>query len=376
MHSAETLLRQLVQYPSLTPTDAGCQDFIANYLTRCGFTCTRYNSPPVSNLYAERGTEGPLLLFAGHTDVVPVGEIAAWHTPPFELVEKDGFWYGRGVADMKGGLVAMLLMAERLAKTTLPGRIGFLITSGEEGDVFQQGTPFVMEKLKQQGICPTYCIVGEPSSDQQVGDTIKIGRRGSFTARITLHGQQGHVAYPHLAVNPIHQLAPALLELSKSVLDQGTPHFPPSSLQIVQITAGGEATNLIPGDVTLTLNIRYSPEHTADSLQQHIAACFQKHKLTPTYHWQHSGIPFLTETGRLLTTCCEVIQSTIGHPPILSTSGGTSDGRFIAPYGVEVIELGLCNATIHQVNECIRVDEIDALAHLYEQITRQIFQPA
>ncbi|MCX7115617.1 MAG: succinyl-diaminopimelate desuccinylase [Gammaproteobacteria bacterium] len=362
-----SILRELIQFPSITPLDAGCQDYLAQQLTALGFDCVRYDAAPVSNLYAQYGTGSPLLVFAGHTDVVPPGDLNAWDTPPFELTEKDGFLYGRGVADMKGGLAAMLVMAKELVQNhaELNGSLGFLITSGEEGDQFDLGTPVLMQKLQEQGICPDYCIVGEPSSEKRCGDTLKIGRRGSLTASIVIQGKQGHVAYPQLADNPIHRASHAIAALADLVLDEGNAYFPPSTLQITQIQAGSGANNVIPGQLSLSCNVRFNTEQNETILKDLIVACFTQYQLNPVIQWRLNGLPFLTSQGRLLEVTREVIQQHLQQEPILSTSGGTSDGRFIAPYGTEVIELGLCNATLHQVNERIASESLLQLTQLY-----------
>ena len=369
-----TLLQKLISFPSLTPNDAGCQAFMMSFLQQQGFRCQHFDNPRVANFFADSGVDGPLLVFAGHTDVVPVGDASAWRTPPFQLTEKDGLSYGRGVADMKGSLASMLLAAADFIKQypKRKGRLGFLITSGEEGDDFQLGTPHVMKQLQQQGRLPNYCVVGEPSSHKNVGDVIKIGRRGSLTGKISLKGKQGHVAYPHLAINPIHTLSPALLELTQTRWDEGNTYFPPTSLQITHLHAGGEANNIIPGELTLHFNIRYSTEHTYQSLQNAVQACFARHALTPDIHWQLNGEPFLTENGYLLQQATHVIEKITGKKPELSTSGGTSDGRFIAPYNVEVIELGPINATIHQANECVALTDLETLRRMYYALCEKI----
>lgn len=371
MRSIQSLLSDLVQYQSVTPNDAGCQDYLIQRLEALGFDCQRFDHPPVANFFARLGTNKPLLVFAGHTDVVPIGDATKWQTHPFELHEKNGMLYGRGVADMKGSLAAMLISAERFIKNNpdYSGSLGFLITSGEEGDDYHLGTPWVMEQLTQQGIKLDYCIVGEPSSSHRLADTLKIGRRGSLNAQITVHGKQGHVAYPHLAHNAIHMISPVLTELTQKQWDQGNAHFPPTSLQITHLQAGGFANNVIPGELHLQLNIRYSTEQTASSLKQAIEACFERHHLNPDINWRLSGEPFLTDKGALLETCSRVIENHTGVLPDLSTSGGTSDGRFIAPFGVEVVELGPINATIHQVNECVALADLEQLADLYYDIS-------
>lgn len=372
MKAIQSLLRDLIQYQSVTPNDVGCQDYLINRLKAFGFDCLRFNHPPVANFFARFGTNKPLLVFAGHTDVVPVGDCNKWHTDPFQLHENNGILYGRGVADMKGSIAAMLMAAEKLIANhpNFSGSLGFLITSGEEGDDYHLGTPFIMEQLTQKGVAIDYCIVGEPSSSHRLADTIKIGRRGSLNASITLHGKQGHVAYPHLARNAIHMISPVLAELTQQSWDKGNAYFPPTSLQITHLQAGGLANNVIPGELNLQLNIRYSTEQTESTLKQAIEACFERHHLNPEIHWRLSGEPFLTDKGQLLNTCLRVIEQKTGQLPELSTSGGTSDGRFIAPFGVEVVELGPINATIHQVNECVALADLEQLADLYYEITR------
>lgn len=369
----EELLKQLIEYPSITPHDTGCQDFLITHLESLGFKCQRFNNPPVSNFFARLGESKPLFLFAGHTDVVPAGDESKWNTPPFRLTHQNGMLYGRGTADMKGSIAAMLIAAERIVKTDFTGSLGFLITSGEEGDHYHLGTGYVMAQLHEAGIHPDYCIVGEPSSTAHIADVIKIGRRGSLTAKITLHGKQGHVAYPHLAVNPIHTLSPALHELVATAWDEGNEAFPPTSLQITHIAAGGQANNIIPGDVSFSFNIRYSTEQTEETLKKAINACFKRHHLEPEIEWRLSGEPFLTAHGQLLESCQHAIQHHTGQLPECSTSGGTSDGRFIAPYGVEVVELGPVNATIHQVNECVALNDLEVLSDIYTSILSHIF---
>lgn len=374
MDSIQTILEKLISYPSITPDDAGCQDYIIEMLEQLGFQCQRLNNPPVSNFYASIGTGTPRFIFAGHTDVVPVGDHGKWLTDPFCLTDKNGMLYGRGVADMKGSLACMLVAVARFIKTHphFTGSLGFLITSGEEGDKCGLGTPYVMAKLHEQGMLPDFCVVGEPSSTKYVGDMIKIGRRGSLNAKLTLHGKQGHVAYPHLAENPIHTISPALAELSTTRWDEGNANFPPTTLQVTHIHAGGQASNIIPGELTLHFNIRFSNEQNAADLQKKVEACFVRHQLNTSIEWNLSGEPFLTARGRLLDSCVSVIQSHTNQNPELSTSGGTSDGRYIAPFGVEVIEFGPVNATIHQVNECVALDDLTVLAEMYYAICQSL----
>lgn len=377
MDDLRNILDQLIAYPSITPHDAGCQDYMIQMLEAFGFHCQRFDKPPVSNFFAHIGTGSPCFVFAGHTDVVPIGDSTLWQSDPFCLQEKDGMLYGRGVADMKGSLACMLVAGAQFVKTQshFTGTLGFLITSGEEGNDYDLGTPHIMEQLQAIGIHPDYCIVGEPSSTRYVGDTLKIGRRGSLNATITLEGKQGHVAYPHLAENPIHTVSPALAELTTTRWDEGNAHFPPTSLQVTHIQAGGEASNIIPGTLTLQMNIRYSTEQTAQQLQSSVVDCFARHGLNPVIHWQLSGEPFLTSKGRLLTSCINAIQQHTGQTPDLSTSGGTSDARFIAPFGVEVLELGPVNATIHQVNECVASDDLNTLAAIYFSLCVALLNP-
>ena len=367
-------LAKLITFQSVTPDDAGCQAYLIHVLQGLGFECQRFDNPPVANFFARYGDKGPLFVFAGHTDVVPVGDRSKWRTDPFILHEHDGMLYGRGTADMKGSLACMLSAASRFVRTypNCAGSLGFLITSGEEGNDFDLGTPYVMAQLHQQNIKPDFCVVGEPSSTKQVGDVIKIGRRGSLTATLELHGKQGHVAYAHLAENPIHTICPALVELTSTTWDNGNAYFPPTSLQITHIQSGGEAGNIIPGELTLHFNFRYSTEHTDSTLKHAVHACFARHGVTPTIKWRLNGEPFLTQKGKLLDSCMQEITRQTGQVPELSTSGGTSDGRFIAPYGTEVIELGPVNATIHQVNECVALADLDMLEQLYYSLCEQL----
>ncbi len=368
MQSIKELLASLVGFQSITPHDVGCQNHLITLLQILGFKCQQLDKTPVANFFARFGNDnGPLFIFAGHTDVVPVGDRSKWKTDPFLLHEKEGLLYGRGTADMKGSIAAMVAAASRFVSNypNCRGSLGFLITSGEEGDDFDLGTPYVMEQLHQQSIKPHYCLVGEPSSTQHVGDVIKIGRRGSLTGALVLHGKQGHVAYPHLAENPIHTLSPALLELTSTLWDNGNEHFPPTSFQVTHIGAGGEASNIIPGELTLQFNFRYSTEQTAATLKNRVQDCFKRHGLDANINWRLNGEPFLTQNGALLENAIKAIQNVTGHTPELSTTGGTSDGRFIAPYGIEVIELGPVNATIHQVNECVSLTDLEALSQIY-----------
>lgn len=374
MEKLYAILAKLISFASVTPEDKGCQDYLIQFLESLGFTCQRFDNLPVSNFFARLGEKAPLLIFAGHTDVVPVGEATQWQTNPFLLHESKGMLYGRGVADMKGSLASMMIMAEKFVKQnpSFNGSLGFLITSGEEGDLFNLGTPYVMEELYKQGIKIDYCVVGEPSSRNKVGDVIKVGRRGSLTGHIILEGKQGHVAYPHLARNPIHEIAPFLVEITNKKWDKGNEHFIPTSFQITSIQAGGQANNIIPGQINLSFNFRFSTEQTADSLKKTVSDLCKKHQLETIYlKWQLNGEPFLTGQGTLLQNCIRAIETICHQSPELSTDGGTSDGRFIAPYGVEVIELGPVNATIHQVNESVALNDLEQLSLLYYSVAEQ-----
>lgn len=376
MNSLYEILADLIERESITPFDAGCQESMLTFLSHLGFTCHPFNNSPVDNFFARYGVSSPLLVFAGHTDVVPIGDSDQWKTPPFKLSLIGDELYGRGTADMKGSLAAMLLAAKRFIDKhpSFPGSLGFLITSGEEGDLFQLGTPHVMEEIVKNGIKIDYCIVGEPSSTERIADVIKIGRRGSLSGNLTFNGKQGHVAYPHLAENPIHKLSPALTELVLKEWDKGNEYFPPTSFQITNIQSGGIASNIIPGNLFMQFNFRYSTEQTALELEQQVREIFHSHHLNPEIKWRINGEPFLTDQGKLLETTIQVIQKVTGYFPELSTTGGTSDGRFIAPYGVEVIELGPVNATIHQVNECVSLQDLEKLCDIYYGICEQLLK--
>jgi succinyl-diaminopimelate desuccinylase len=327
----------------------------------------------VDNLWAIRGDSGPLFCFAGHTDVVPTGPESAWKIPPFSPTVEDGMLYGRGAADMKGSLASMIIACETFVQKhpNHKGRIAFLITADEEGPAVD-GTIKVVHHLQNEGTHIDWCLVGEPSSTGKVGDTIKNGRRGSLGAIITIKGKQGHVAYPHLADNPIHRLAPALTELSTTHWDNGNAFFPATSFQISNIQGGTGATNVIPGEVTLIANFRFSTEVTAEELQARTEAILQKHQLDYHIDWNLSGQPFLTPKGELVNAAVESIHTVTGLATELSTAGGTSDGRFIAPTGAQVVELGPVNATIHQVNECVRAQDLDTLSLIYEHILQEL----
>jgi len=368
------LLSELIAFPSITPEDKGCQAFILTYLKELGFHGQAYDAPPVSNCFAKWGEKKPLFVFAGHTDVVPVGNLEAWNTPPFELHQREGRLYGRGVADMKGSLAAMLIAAKRFTKKhkNPHGSLGFLLTSGEEGDHFHLGTPYLLKELEKQNCHPDFCVLGEPTCQNKIGDVIKIGRRGSLTGKLTHQGKQGHVAYPHLAINPIHQILSALKELSDTIWDEGNADFDPTTFQITHIHSGGQANNIIPGEITVHFNLRYATTHTEDSLKKIIEDCFSFHQLRPSILWQANGKPFLTQKGRLLSVTQNIIESITHKKPECSTSGGTSDARFIAPHGIEVIELGPVNASIHQVNEWVSLDDLMILSDIYLAIAEAL----
>ena len=369
-NAIKVILSKLIAYRSVSPDDAGCQLYIREYLLALGFKFEEFNHGAVTNSFFYYGSKKPAFIFAGHTDVVAAGDEILWLFKPFELVESAEQLYGRGVADMKGSIACMLVAITKFIKNypIVPNGIGILLTSGEEGDDYASGTPYIMQILDQQKRLPAYCVLGEPSSHNQVGDCIRIGRRGSLTAKIIVQGVQGHVAYPDLAVNAIHLLSPVLIDLTAIQWDQGNAYFPPTTMQIIALNTSNLGGNIIPGEVHLELNIRFSTEHTVASLQQIIADCFQRHKLAPIINWYVHGQPFLTPQGVLLEAMCSVINANIGQVPLLSTAGGTSDGRFIAPYGVEVIELGLVNTTIHQINENIHAQDLIILSNIYHDL--------
>lgn len=361
------LTEELIRRPSVTPLDEGCQQLMANRLAAVGFQIESMFFEDTLNLWARRGQGKPLFCFAGHTDVVPTGPLEKWSSPPFEPTIRDGKLYGRGTADMKGSLAAMVVATERFLaqKPELKGDIAFLITSDEEGP-FINGTKRVIETLEARQEKITWCVVGEPSSTQHVGDVIKNGRRGSLTGYLTIYGVQGHVAYPHLVENPIHKAAPALAALSKEVWDHGNAFFPATSFQISNIHSGTGATNVVPGELTLTFNFRYSTEVTAEQLQQRVLAILQAHQLSFDINWVVNGLPFLTDRGTLVEAAVAAVQKVQGFATSLETTGGTSDGRFIAPTGAQVVELGPCNGTIHKIDEFVDVKDLDLLADMYE----------
>lgn len=366
---------ELIRRPSLTPKDEGCQALMCARLEAIGFDITPLRFGEVDNFWAVRGDSGPMLCFAGHTDVVPTGPEADWATPPFEAIIKEGVLYGRGAADMKSSLAAMVTATENFIAQhpNHSGRIAFLITSDEEGPA-HDGTVRVVDWLREHNTIPDWCLVGEPSSKLSLGDVIKNGRRGSLNAKLLVKGLQGHVAYPELADNPIHRAAPALAALANEVWDQGNEYFPATTFQISNIAAGEGVTNVIPGTLELLFNFRYSTEVTAEELKARTCAILDQHQLSYELEWQLSGEPFLTPEGKLATAAIDAIAKVRNTTAALSTSGGTSDGRFIAPLGTQVLELGPINATIHQVNECVLVQDIDDLSKIYQHILSQLLK--
>jgi succinyl-diaminopimelate desuccinylase len=373
MSQAIELTQNLLGRRSVTPADEGCQQLMGQRLTAAGFVVEHLPYGNVHNLWARRGRAPPLFCFAGHTDVVPSGPLEEWHSDPFVPVIRDGLLYGRGAADMKSGLAAMLTATEEFvaARPRHIGSIAFLITSDEEGPSVD-GTRRVVQTLSERGEHIDWCLVGEPSSELSIGDTIKVGRRGSLSGRLTVHGVQGHVAYPQLAENPVHTLAPALAELTRREWDRGTEHFQPTSFQVSNLNAGTGAPNIIPGELKARFNLRYSPVQTIDKLKASVEAILQRHAVRYTLEWYVSGEPFYTAPGLLCDAVGEAVAEVTGVLPTLSTGGGTSDGRFIAPLGAQVVELGVVNASIHKVNECVRLTDIEALHRMYFNVLQKL----
>ncbi len=365
--------KALISRPSVTPDDQGCQDWMIEKLEALGFQCETLWFEEVRNLWARRGNDGPLFVFAGHTDVVPTGEPGNWRYDPFVPTEDGDLLYGRGAADMKGSIAAMLAAVEAFiaAHPDHPGSIGFLITADEEGPSVN-GTVKVVETLQGRDERIDYCLVGEPSSTDTVGDVIKNGRRGSLGGLLTVKGVQGHVAYPHLARNPVHEVAPALAELTAAEWDRGNDFFPATSFQISNINAGTGATNVIPGDCQVLFNFRFSTEVTDFELRQRTETILQSHGLDYEIEWKLSGQPFLTDRGALVDATVAAIKDRTGGDAQLSTAGGTSDGRFIAPTGAQVVELGPVNATIHKVDEHTSISELDTLTDIYQGVLRNL----
>lgn len=367
------LAKALISRPSVTPDDAACQAIIAARLRKLGFEVEAMMFGDVENLWARRGREPPLFVFAGHTDVVPPGPQEEWTSGPFEPEVRDGYLYGRGAADMKSSLAAMVTATERFL-TGYPahrGSIAFLLTSDEEGPAVD-GTAKVIEKLIERGVRVDWCLVGEPSSEEKLGDRVKNGRRGSLNGRLVVKGIQGHVAYPQHARNPIHAVAPALAELTTIEWDRGNDHFPPTGFQISNILGGTGAENVIPGTVEVRFNLRFSTEQTVETLEARVNQVLARHQLDYAIEWTLSGNPFLTAPGELVRAVSEAIKSVIGFEPGLSTSGGTSDGRFIAPSGAQVVELGPLNATIHKVDECVALADLESLSSIYHEVLRRL----
>ncbi len=367
MSATLELTRELIRRRSVSPEDGGCQELMIARLEALGFGVERLRYGNVENFWARRGRdEGPVLCLAGHTDVVPTGPLEEWQTDPFEPVIRDGLLFGRGAADMKSGLAAMLTATEAFVRRHPDhrGTITWLITSDEEGPSVD-GTRRVVEHLKARRERIDWCLVGEPSSEHEFGDTVKIGRRGSLSGRLTVHGIQGHVAYPQLADNPVHRFAPALAELVSRTWDEGNEHFEPTTFQISNLSAGTGAPNVIPGELKARFNLRWSPVQTLDGLKQTITGILDRHKVRYSLEWFVSGEPFYTPPGALSGAVVDAVRAVTGRVPALSTGGGTSDGRFIAPMGAQVVELGVVNRTIHKVNEFVRVDDIDRLQQCY-----------
>lgn len=364
---------ELLRQPSVTPIDHNCQNIMADRLAQVGFNIEHMRFEDVDNLWARRGTQSPVFCFAGHTDVVPTGSLQAWETDPFQPEIRDGKLYGRGAADMKTALAAMVVATERFVKKhpDHKGSIAYLITSDEEGPSIN-GTVKVIETLEARQEKITWCLVGEPSSTAQLGDIIKNGRRGSLNGVLTVQGKQGHVAYPHLARNPIHLAAAAIDELCETVWDEGNQYFPATTFQISNIHSGTGATNVVPGTLEVTFNFRYSTEVTAEILKQRVIDLLNRHGLEYHIDWTLSGLPFLTPIGELVNAAKHAIQKVTGTESQLSTTGGTSDGRFIAPTGAQVLELGVLNASIHQINEHVNVADLEPLAEIYEEMLIQL----
>ncbi len=367
------LTSELISRASVTPEDEGCQQLIAARLEKLGFKATHLRFEDVDNLWITHGDSGPLFAFAGHTDVVPTGPVENWSSDPFKPEIREGYLYGRGAADMKSGIAAMAIAAEEFVKNNPDhnGTVALLITSDEEGPSIN-GTRKVIDYLNENKIKIDWCIVGEPSSDKQLGDVIRIGRRGSLNGILTIKGTQGHVAYPELASNPIHEASAFLAEITSMKWDQGNDSFPPTTFQISNINAGTGADNVIPGSMKLLFNFRYSTETTQEELQDKVIALLDNYRLDYEIEWKLSGLPFLTESGALVDASCDSIKKVCGIETLCSTGGGTSDGRFIAPTGAEVIELGVVNKTIHKVNECVKVDDLEPLTQIYQNILEQL----
>ena len=373
MSETRALLEELIRRPSLTPDDAGCCTLLGAELAAMGFTLEWLNHEGVTNLWATRGESGPLIVFAGHTDVVPPGPRALWDSDPFAPTERDGVLYGRGAADMKSGLAAFTLACRDFLREPPepPVRLAFLLTSDEEGPC-RHGTRHVARVLAERGIKPDYVVVGEASAESRVGDRYVVGRRGSLGCDLTVHGIQGHVAYPQRADNPIHRLLPAMAELTAREWDQGNADFPPTSFQISNLNSGTGVNNVIPGAAQLVFNFRYAPCSEAPALRRAVEECLDRHQVRYTADWWHSGEPYHTPPGVLTAALETVVGEICGTPPVAFTGGGTSDGRFLAPLGAEVVELGPVSATIHKPNECIDLAELETLRRLYAALLSEL----
>lgn len=369
------LAKELISRPSVTPDDRDCQKLLAERLQKIGFAVEELHFGDTKNVWLRRGTQAPVFCFAGHTDVVPTGPVEKWDSPPFEPTEHEGRLYGRGAADMKTSIACFVTACERFV-TEHPdhqGSIALLITSDEEGDALD-GTTKVVDVLKARGELIDYCIVGEPTAVDKLGDMLKNGRRGSLSGSLTVKGKQGHIAYPHLAINPMHTFASALLELTQEVWDEGNEYFPPTSFQISNINGGTGATNVIPGELNVKFNFRFSTESTEEGLKQRVHAILDKHGVQYDLQWSCSGQPFLTQAGKLTDVAREAIAEICGVEAELSTTGGTSDGRFIKAIAKELIELGPSNATIHQINENVRLEDIPKLSAVYEGMLKRLLK--
>ncbi len=369
MSETLSLLKDLVSRESVTPKDAGCQDVLVERLSKLGFKEERLDFDDTQNIWLRRGEAKPLLTFLGHTDVVPPGPLDRWDSPPFEPTIRDGQLYGRGTADMKGGVACFVTALERFIADhpDHKGSIAMMITSDEEG-IATNGVVKVIDVLEKRNEKIDWCLVGEPSSDKKLGDVIRVGRRGSLCAKLTVHGTQGHVAYPEIAENPIHAFAPALKELTEEVWDNGNQFFPPTSLQVSNINGGTGAENIIPGELEIQFNLRFCTELDEQTIKQRTAAIFDKYDFKYDLQWRLSGNPFLTEGGALIDAAHVAIKQVTGFETIDDTGGGTSDGRFIAPTGAEVIELGPLNESIHKINENVGVEDLEILSEIYENM--------
>ena len=376
MSDVTDLAMALISRNSVTPEDAGCQQLLAERLEKTGFVAEHLRCNEVDNLWITHGRGSPRFVFIGHTDVVPTGPLESWTSDPFRPEIRDGHLYGRGAADMKGSIASMVVAVERFLRKhpQHKGTLAFLITSDEEGDAIN-GTRRVVEHLQNKNVAIDWCLVGEPTSRKKLGDSIRNGRRGSLTGNLRVYGTQGHVAYPELAGNPIHQLAPALVKLCGTVWDRGNEFYPPTSFQVSNIHAGTGADNVIPGYIDILFNFRFSSEVTHGQLKKRVEKMLDRHKLNYDIEWKLSGEPFLTTGGRLLESVREAVMEVTACDAELSTAGGTSDGRFIAPTGAEVIELGPVNSSIHKIDECVKVEDLETLAVIYEKILQKLLLP-